>query len=234
MTGSTDKGGRHAVSVHGQELRSERRPHPQLVPSRLEGGAEVESGGHPPEQEPGASNSMLRRGASPICPATPRRLHRLRLRRPPVRKRHIPRPASGSVASPRLLAAGPASDASVRIDSRCLSSSSVLAQRSPKGRVRREISTPTIMPIETEREALAGSKAGGSYRTPPGIARGPSTTRRRRRRDPAVLFGRVRPHSTTGVAGESPPLSVVTLPSTCLASQPTVIDPIIQGWIAQR
>jgi membrane protein len=34
--------------------------------------------------------------------------------------------------------------------------------------------------------------------------------------------------------GLSPPLSFAALLSTCLASQPTVMDPIIQGWIAQR
>jgi hypothetical protein len=36
-----------------------------------------------------------------------------------------------------------------------------------------------------------------------------------------------------GLAG-SPALSVAAVPLACFASQPTVIDPCIQGWIAQR
>jgi hypothetical protein len=47
----------------GQELRSERRPHPQFVPSRLEGGAKVESGEHLPERllrQEGVINVHLR------------------------------------------------------------------------------------------------------------------------------------------------------------------------------
>jgi hypothetical protein len=59
----TDKGDDTPVPIHGQELRSERRPHPQFVPSRLEGGAKVESGEHLPERllrQEGVINVHLR------------------------------------------------------------------------------------------------------------------------------------------------------------------------------